>query len=704
MSTFRTALAGAAARPLAALRRRVADVARPGGTPPALGRAPDAGVWCDVDTDGTVHVYSPKPELGQGAHTVVAQLLLEELGGDPDRVVVHRPDTDRGFPLGWMTVVAGTTAEAMNGPARRAGAALRERLVRARDAPRRRWWPVAGPASALRDRTDHRLVGTSMPRVDLPDKVTGAAEFASDIRLPGMLYGAVTFPPRRGAVLHDAHGLETARALEGVVVVLVDPRTGLVAAAARRTSQAEAALAALRLDWRGGAEVGTDDLRAAMSLGPGGGHVLQDDGDIDAHLSANVADAAAPGVRRVSAEYRTSMALPAPLEPPVAVVDATSSRATVYASTQNPGLVRAQVARALRLRRSGVRVIVPYVGGSFGRKHGYLGDPAADAARLSKAARRPVHLAWTRSQDARHGPKRPPTHHVLDAAMTPAGDVAALRHRVAVGDGSRSWPSTERIARLSDIDLFSVFGAHLLYGRIPHLRTTYRRVPLPVQLGVMRTVGTFANTFAIESFVDELAHAVDADPLQFRLRHLADDNTGRRLRRALEAAAEAADWGAAPRPGHAQGIACCAYGRTVTAQVVDISAAPSLDGPGVHVDRVTAVAEGHQVNPDIARSQNEGGVVMGLSWALGEQVTLERGVVVEDDLDTYPIIRARSAPPVHTVLLDSDHWGGGMNEAVAAPAAAALVNAVHALTGRRIRELPLMPPAIREAFLQVRLL
>ncbi|GLY93884.1 molybdopterin cofactor-binding domain-containing protein [Actinoplanes sp. NBRC 103695] len=652
------------------LRRLLTDQGLPGGTPPFKGRAPAPATWCDVDPDGTVHFYLPKAELGQGSQTVLAQILAGELGADLDKVVLHHPDTERGFPLGWMTVVGGSTAELMRVPALRAAARLNAR---------RRGQAGGTPGSG-------GLLGVSVPRIDLPSKVTGAAVFTSDVRLPGMLYGALLLPPRHGASLESVSGVEEARRAPGVVHVIVDPTTGLIAAAAGRTHQARAALSLLRPRWQGGSDAGQDTIEAAVDVRRTPAHRIQNVGD--------VAKPAPRPARRLVAEYRTSMVVAAPPEPPVAVAEITGDRATVYSSTQNPALVQDAVARALGRWRREIRVVVPYVGGSFGRKHGYLGDPAAAAALLAAATGRPVHLAWTRHQDQLNGPKRPPSHHVMEAGIGDGGDLLALRHRFAVGDASGGWPSSSRAARATDVDLFSVFGAHLLYRGIPNLRVDYGRVPLPstVELAPMRSLSTHTNLFAIESFLDEVAFDLGVDPLELRLRHLSDDEHGRRLRRVLETVAAEANWGS-PAPGTGRGIACCAYGKTVTAQVVQVRADDTGTGTApIVIDEVVAAADGRTVNPAITRSQVEGAVVMGLSWALGERVTLRRGQVVESDLDRYTILRADASPRVRTVLVDGDHWGGGVNEAGAGPAAAALANAVHALTGTRIRTLPLFPP------------
>ncbi len=636
------------------------------------GRPPAPDTWCDIDSDGTVHLFVPKAELGQGSHTLLAQIFADELGADLDKVVVHQPDTDRGFPLGWMTVVGGTTAELMRAPALRAAAAVRDRISRG---------AVPQPVTIAEPRG---LIGASAPRVDLPSKVTGAAVFASDIRLPDMLYGALLLPERHGASLESVSGLDEARRSPGVVHVIADTATGLIAAAAERSHQARAALALLRPRWRGGSEADQDAIEAAIDVRRTPTHLVQ-----------NVGNKAMPtDGRRLTAEYRTSMVMAAPAEPPVAVAEVTADRVTVHSSTQNPALVQDAVAKALGRRRRDVRVIVPYVGGSFGRKHGYVGDPAAAAALLAAATGRPVHLAWSRQQDQLNGPKRPPSHHLMEAAIGGGGELLALRHRFAVGDASGGWPTSSQAARATDIDFFSVFGAHLLYRGVPNLRVDYGRVPMPstVHLGPMRSLSTHPNLFAIESFLDEVAAELGIDPLELRLRHLTNDEHGRRLRRVLEAVAAEADWGTSA-PGTAKGIACCAYGRTVTAQIIQVSANDTGAGTlPIVVDEVVAAADGHLVNPAIARSQVEGAVVMGLSWALGERITVRQGQVVETDFDRYAILRADSSPRVRSVLVEGDFWGGGFNEASASPTAAALANAVHALTGNRIRTLPLFPP------------
>lgn len=653
-----------------AVRRLLTDWTLPGGTPQFKGRPPAPGTWCELERDGTVHLFVPKAELGQGSHTLLAQIFADELGVGLDRMVVHHPDTDRGFPGGWMTVVGGSTVELMREPALRAAAGMRARL--SREAMSR---PAAPSVTG-------RLIGVSAARIDLPSKVTGAAVFASDVRLPRMLYGAVLLPPRHAASLAGVSGLAEALRCEGVAHVIADT-TGLIAAAAERTHQARAALAMLRPQWRGGSEADHDAIEAAIDARTTPTHVIQ-------NVGRRASD---PGGRRFTSEYRTSMVVAAPAEPPVAVVDVAADRVTVHSSTQNPALVQDAVATALGRRRREIRVLVPYVGGSFGRKHGYVADPAPAAARLAAATGRPVHLAWTRQQDHGSGPKRPPSHHLMDATTDAGGRILSLRHRFAVGDASGGWPETRRAARATDIDLLSVFGSHLLYRGIPHLRVDCGRVPLPatVHLGPMRSLSTHMHLFAIESFLDEVAAELGVDPLEMRLRHLSDDEHGRRLRRVLEAVAAEADWGTSA-PGTAKGIACCAYGRTATAQVVQVRANDTGTGtPPIAVDEVVAAADGHFVNPSIARSQIEGSVIMGLSWALSERITVRRGQAVETDFDRYRILRADSSPRVRSVLVDGEYWGGGLNEAGAGPTAAALANAAYALTGKRIQTLPLFP-------------
>lgn len=699
------------------LQLRVSKFAFPGGAPALQGKLPGSPfVWCEIGEDNRVHFYPPRAELGQGSHTLLAQLLAEELEVDPGVVVIHPPDTSRGFDARSMTVAGSASVYNLQQPLREAAAAVRE-MLRAEAAPRlgcaaeevvardgrlhadgdasrsltygevvamkKGQWQVPKRAPALKAPEQFRVVGRSVPRVDLREKLTGRADFAYDVHLPEMLYGAVARPPRHGAKLQEARTADAARRRPGVVAVVVEE--GFAGVVAERRSQAHDALGYLELEWSGGEAADQADIEAAVDLPAHGGVVVQREGDAGMYLDGDEH----PSVHTYHAEYRTQMVAALPAEPPVAVANVWPGGVTIHSSTQTPRLIRASVAKTLGCREGEVRVVTPYVGGSFGRKHGWLGDPAAEAARLSAAVGRPVQVGWTTGDDLSHGPKRPPSRSVLRAALDEDGKIRALEHRSATGDASMGWPELRKVARTTGLDLLSVFGAHVIYGAIPNRSVRVHRVPVSGVLnGGFRAVGLPANLFALEGFVDELAHHAGEDPVAYRLRHLDEDDEllGRGLRRVLKAASECAGWGTPAPRGRARGVACYVYAQTPVAQVAEVG----LEEGRLRVHKVTcAVDAGRIVNPDVAASQVEGATNMGLSWALCEEALVEGGAVVNANLDSYQILTMRDAPEVEAVLLESDRWASGLNEAPAGPVGAAVANALFALTGRRARALPL---------------
>lgn len=531
------------------------------------------------------------------------------------------------------------------------------------------------------------MVGRPVPRTDLAGKLTGRASFGYDVSLPGMLHGAVVRPPRHGAELQGVRTAATVRRRPGVVAVVVE--SGFAGVVAERRSQARDALRYLDPEWSGGEAASLADIEAGVSIPARGGAIIQREGNAGAYLNGDEQPGVRPGHPPYGAEYRSQMVAPLPAEPPVAVADVKPGGVTVHSSTQNPQLTRASVARALGRKQEQVRVVTPYVGGSFGRKHGWLGDPAAEAARLSAAVGRPVKVGWTMGEDLRYGPKRPPTRNVLRAALDEDGKIQAFEHRLISGDASGGWPDVKRLAQVTGVDLMSAFGAHVLYGRIPHRRVVFHRSPVPgVQTSGFRALGLPANLFALESFMDELAHHAGEDPISYRLRHLNEGEAlvGRGLRRVLEAAAERAGWGTPAPRGGARGVACYVYGQTAVAQIAEVG----IERAGLRVYKVTcAVDTGRLVNPDVATAQVEGATIMGLTWALYEEALVEDGAVVNADPRSYRMMTGREAPVVDTVFVEGDRWASGLNEAPSGPIGAAVANALVALTGQRVRTLPL---------------
>jgi isoquinoline 1-oxidoreductase beta subunit len=304
-------------------------------------------------------------------------------------------------------------------------------------------------------------------------------------------------------------------------------------------------------------------------------------------------------------------------------------------------------------------------------------------------------VGWDRIEEMRDGFVRPLTHHQLSAILDGSGQIEALQHEQASGD-TLVGVLPEAVGKILGFDFGSTRGAQIPYA-IANRDTTVWRRPVPVPTGSWRGLGLTANIFAIESFIDELAHAAGAEPLQFRLDHLPGDALGMRMGAALEAAAERAGWGSSLPDDRAQGLALATDGGTVVAEVAEISL--DRESGRIRVHRVVAAVDcGRTINPNGAASQIEGSVVMGTSSALLEEITVEDGRLQAGNFDRYPLIRMAEAPDVETILLEApDGKPRGLGEPPIGPIAPAIGNALFALTGVRLRRLPMTPERVKAA-------
>jgi isoquinoline 1-oxidoreductase beta subunit len=683
-----------------ALRLAVAD-SLDGAAPPAS--FPDApALWFAIAPDGAVRLHMPKVEMGQGVHTALAQIAADELGVSWERISVAQSGSLGPVADGGGTSASNSVASLFT-PLRETAAALRE-LLRAEAAarlgvaaaalaaadgaffvaasPERRlgYGELAAGAAArelpegpppLRPPAEWRLIGASVPRLDLPDKIRGAATYGYDARAEGMLFGAVARPPTIGARLRRAAPGEAA-ARPGVAAVVAE--RDFAGAVADSRSAAFSAVGAMDLEWDEPPPLQQEQIDAAVRAAPGRGVVIQRAGDVAAALR---------GASVISAEYRTPMAAHAQMEPQSALVDVRADRVVAHVSTQSPVATAQAIARALGRDAKSVEVIPTYLGGGFGRR--IVSEVAVEAARLSAAAGRPVHVGWTRTEEFRHGFVRPPTHHVLRAALGSGGRIAAIEHSQASGDVLFPlFPAALRAVFGADFGAWR--GARISYA-VPNIAVSAERAPLPLPTGAWRGLGLLANVFAVESFVDELAHAAGADPLAFRAANAGDDEQGRRVRAVLAAVAERSGWGGAAPAGRARGVACSIDASTAVAHVAEVSL--KADG-GVRVHKVwAAVDPGLPINPDGVAAQTEGNILMGLSSTLIERLTVRDGKIAAGNFDAYPLLSMRDAPEVDVQVLRSGDVPYGVGEPPMGPIAAAVANALFALTGRRARELPL---------------
>ena len=684
-----------------------------GGSPPG-GKIPTTPLlWFSVTPAAGVTFHVPKAEMGQGIHSALAQIACEELELELSQLVIAPADSNHGFKNGEYFTFGSNSVSTLFTPLRQAAAGLREILrleaarqlgvpvtevvalrgaCFARSAPQKAI-SYAGIADgvittqagewladldsreppALKPVKAFSLVGRNTPRVDTRAKLTGQPVYGYDARVPGMLYGAVARAPRFGAVLQTAEA-GAAQTMPGVKTVVLDVKNNFAGVVADTRTRARAALEALQLTYTGGSTINQAELEALVTASSGAGVVIKKRGK--AGLTGAITQAA----------YRTPLAAHAHLEPLAALVDFRADTVEAWIPTQAANLEE----RALK-QIAGERAIIVHqteMGGSFGRK-GFQ-SATLEAARLSQAAGVPVHVGWTRLEEMRHSFYRPPSHTLLRGTLTGEGRIAALEQTSASGDiifGTIRFPVLDgQIKDLLGFDFGVLSGLFTPYD-IPNYSVRSQRVALPVPTGAWRGVGLMPNTFALESFMDELAVSAKTDPLEFRLRHIPGTPDGERMRRCLEEVATRSDWKTPAPTGRARGIAYSLSTGTAVAMVAEVS----VENRQITVHRVTAVVDaGLVVNPANAALQAKGSIVMGISSTLIEKLTVKDGAIEQSNFDDYPILRLKQTPAqIDIHFIPGGDAPFGMGEPVIGPVAAAVANAVFALTTQRLRELPL---------------
>lgn len=680
-------------------RLKVAELFDSGAAPGGIDA--EATAWFQITPDNQVILFVPKVEMGQGIHTALAQIAVEELEINWQQLEVVQAGTGQGLDDNFGTG-ASNSVSTLYQPIREAAATLREMLrneaafrldvsieelqvengqfkhsgsdktISYGEAVNRSGeWEIPETPPRLKPRQNFGFIGKSLPRVDIHEKILGKAVFGYDVRLPGMLYGAVARPPKIGSKLISAEPGEVANRPGVVKVVIEDDFAGVVA---ETREQAYSAVNALSIEWETEKDWQQADIEALVTVGQGKGVVIQKEGDPDKYLE---------GSSIIEAEYRTPMAFHAHFEPQTATADVKPARVDIWAATQFPVRMREFVAQAIDRKEEEIIVVPTYLGGGFGRK--IATDAVVEAARLSAAVERPVHIGWNRPEDFQNGFLRPPTHHILRGTLD-RKQIVAMGHQQA--SGAVAFPFLSGIFKaVLGADFGSWRGAMIAYD-VPNRVTAAWLPELPLATGWWRGLGLLANTFAVESFMDELAHAAGVDPVEFRLTYFENDDVGQRRKRVLEIAAERSGWGTPLKEGHALGVANSIDVGTAVAQVAEVS----LHDGKIQVHKVTSVVDpGLVINPDGATAQIQGAILMGLSSALVEEVTVKDGQFSAENFNRYPILRMVDIPEIDVHLIESGDVPNGMGEPPIGPIAAAVANAVFALSGQRLRTLPLKP-------------
>ena len=675
------------------------------GAAPGSAFVPNA--WISIARSGKVTLVCARNEMGQGVRTSLAMLLAEELAVDPRRVEIDDAPPDPVYinKLMGAQVTGGSTSirDAWE-PLRQAGATARAMLVAAAAAR----WKV--PASECRAQDGHvihgarklsygalaadaarqkaprsvplkasgfTVIGSALPRLDAADKTRGRTVFGIDVKQPGMLYAALAQCPVIGGRV-ASFDASAARKRAGVREV-VNIGEG-VAVIADHYWIAHSALDDVRIEWDegAGAKLDTAAIYATLERAKDApGSVAKSAGDAASFF-------ASPATRAIEATYTSQMLAHVTLEPPNCLARVSAKGVDVWASTQFPPGAQAIAAQVAGVRPEDVRVHAQFIGGGFGRRLevDFIGQAVAIAKAVPGT---PVKLIWTREDDVTHDFCRPPSLHVLGGALAD-GRIAAFRSKMISPSITSRWAPA---AVQNGLDPFMTEGLLDFSYDIPHLelRTVIQEVG--IRVGYWRSVSNALNMFAIESFVDELAHEAGRDPVAFRLAMLESQP---RQRAVLQAAATASGFDGARGSGFGVASMQCYDTRmALVARVSQVGDKIRLDGLTYAVDCGTAV------HPDQVIAQIQGGAVTGLINALRSKVTLKNGRIEQTNFDSFPIPRMPEVPPIAVALMPSGDAPGGMGEAGVPLVAPAIANAVFSLTGRRIRALPLEDAGIQFA-------
>lgn len=667
-----------------------------------------------IAPDGSVTVMINHSEMGQGVVTALPMLVAEELDADWSRVRTEFAPVDASYnhSMFGMQMTGGSTSTWTEYERlRMAGATARAMLVQAAAAEwnakveecrtesgavihssgkRLDYGALVARAAKLtppekvplKDPKDFRLLGRATPRIDSRAKVTGTAEFGLDVRRPGGWVAMVARAPAFGGQV-ESFDAAAAKAIPGVKAVVRVP-TG-VAVLAIDTWVAKQARDALMPDitWKVASEARIDTEAQAGRFA----ELARQPGK-EAEATGDVADALRGAAKTVEADYQFPYLAHAPMEPLNATVELTAEGAAVWTGTQFQTVDRANVAAALGMKPEQVQLHTTYLGGGFGRRATPTSDWVSEAAHVAKAAREagltgPVKTVWSREDDLAGGYYRPMFHHRLVGGIDGAGKVVAW-HQTLVGQSFIIGSPFEQALVKNGIDETSVEGAAHAPYRIPARRVEVHNPALPVPTLWWRSVGHTHTALAVECFIDELAHAASRDPLELRRELLPAES---RERRVLDLAIEKSGYGKTKLPpGHAHGMAVHESFGSIVAQVAEVSL---QDGwPRVH--RVTAAVDcGTAVNPLTIEAQIQGGVIFALSALLYGEITMKDGRVQQQNFHHYRMVRIDEAPKVEVHVIAKGDKMGGIGEVGVPPAFAAVLNALFAATGKRIRSLPM---------------
>jgi isoquinoline 1-oxidoreductase beta subunit len=696
-----------------ALPLRGASLIGAAGVSPQPGESP-VTPWVRVTPDNSVTIIVSQTEIGQGISTTLPAILADELGADWETVRLETAPYATAYrnPVRqWMFTGNSESVQAFHDLMRQMGASAREMLT---NAAATRWsvspdscrtekgFVIHGasgkrvsfgevaseaaklpvPASPrLKASSELTLVGRPIARVDVPAKVDGSARFGIDMQLPGMLVAAVRTAPTLGGKLRKADSAAVERMAGVRAVVSLENGAAVVA---DTYWQARTALKKLPLEFAPGpdAELSSArilaDYRQALENGPWATPVTE--GDVEGALRS--------AAKTVTADYENPFLAHATMEPMNCTASVTKDLCEIWAPTQGQELAFFALKQTLGLKDDQIRVNrSPYAGGGFGRR--LLPDFVVQAALVSKAVGKPVKLIWDREEDVRRDSYRPASLVRLTAGLDATGRPAAFAARlVSPTILLPVFPTIEPVLKEKHIDPSALEGMLETIYDLPNRRVDFHLFQTSVPTSVMRTTGYGPNIFAIESFVDELAVAAKTDPYPYRQRLLSKNPRALRL---LDRVAVLSEWDRPLPKGRGRGLAITDAFGSYIAQVIEVE----VGGPEVRVLRVTSVVDcGRLLDPGIARSNIECGVIYGLSYCKSE-ITFDKGGAVQSNFDGYELPYLAESPELVTEFMPSGEKLGGIGETGPVPVAPALANAIFAASGQRLRAMPLARQGLR---------
>jgi isoquinoline 1-oxidoreductase subunit beta len=665
-----------------------------------------------IAPDNSVTVIAKHLEMGQGTYTGLATVVAEELDADWAQIRVESAPADASkyanLVFGTLQGTGGSSAMANSWmQLRNAGATARAMLVAAaatewnvppasltvergvvRHAPSNRqatFGDLAARASSqpapdkvpLKDPKDFKLIGQKLPRVDIPGKTNGTAQFTIDVTFPNMLVAVLQRPPLFGATVKSFDATAT-KAVPGVVEVLQVPRG--VAVVAKSFWAAKQGRDALKVEWDDSKaeKRSTDAIMAEYRrLAEQPGKPAREDGDAAAALKG--------AAKVITATYEFPYLAHAPMEPLDAVVKLDANSCEIWCGDQFQTVDQANAAATAGLKPEQVKIHTLLAGGSFGRRANMGSDYIVEAVSVAKALGAdgtPAKLQWTREDDIRGGLYRPLYVHRLEAALDKNGQLVGWQHRI-VGQSIMAGTAMAAVMVKNGIDATSVEGAANLPYAVPNMSVELNTTETGVPVLWWRVVGSSHTAYATEAFIDEIAHAAGKDPFAFRQAMLEHHP---RHKAVLELAAKAAGWGSPLPKGKGRGIAVAEAFGTYVAQVAEVTVAPNGK---VKVDRIVCAVDcGTPINPDVITAQMEGGIGFGLGAALYGAITLKDGQVEQTNFDAYQVLRIDEMPKVEVHIVPSPEAPTGVGEPGVAPVGPAVANAVYAVTGKRLRVLP----------------